>query len=67
MQIMGMKKKTLENVMRTTVQINILEEITQAYLNNQSNQYVRFQGGFPSTSSKLPQNYSLNQSKLQRQ
>ena len=60
MQIMGMKKKTLGNVMRTTVQINILGEITQAYLNNQSNQYVRFQSGFPSTSSKLPQNSSLN-------
>ena len=55
MQIMGMKKKTLRNVMRTTVQINILAEITQAYFNNQSNQYVQF----PSTSSKLPQSSSL--------
>ena len=42
-QIMGMKKKILKNVMRTTVEINTLAEITQAYLDNQSNEYVRKQ------------------------
>ena len=42
-EIMGMKRRMLGNVMRTTVQINTLAEITQAYLNNQSNQYVRQQ------------------------
>ena len=49
--IMGMKKKVLRNVMRTTVEINTLAEITQAYLGNQSNQYVRFQNSSPKSSS----------------
>ena len=31
-EIMGMKRRMLGNVMRTTVQINTLAEITQAYL-----------------------------------
>ena len=49
-KIMGMKVKTLKNVMRTTVQINILVEITQKYLDEQSNHYVRkeqhYEGSF---------------------
>ena len=70
-EIMGMKKKILRNVMRTTVEINTLAEITQAYLNNQSNQYVRQQQNdinsnlpkieesrFQSTFTKLPQSSS---------
>ena len=39
----GIKVKTLKNVMRTTVQINNLSEITRQYLNNQSNRCVRRQ------------------------
>ena len=39
----GIKVKTLKNVMRTTVQINKLAEITRGYLNNQSNRCVRRQ------------------------
>ena len=52
-QIMGMKVCTLNNVMRTTVQINTLVEITQQHLNNQSNQYVRKKPGF-----EIPVQYS---------
>ena len=37
----GIKVKTLKNVMRTTVQINNLSEITRQYLNNQSNRCIR--------------------------
>ena len=40
-EIMGMNVRTLNNVMRTTIQINNLVEITQQYLTEQSNQYVR--------------------------
>ena len=40
-QILEMKVRILKNVMRTTVQINTLAEITQEYLNNRSNRYVR--------------------------
>ena len=40
-QITGMKVKTLNNVMRTTVEINTLVKITQQFLNNQSNKYQR--------------------------
>ena len=40
-EFMGMNVRTLKNVMRTTIQINILVEITQRYLKDQSNQYVR--------------------------
>ena len=40
-KIMHMNVRTLKNVMRTTVQINTLVEITQQYLDAQSNQYVR--------------------------
>ena len=61
-QIIGMKKKILRNVMRTTVEINTLAEITQEYLNNQSNKYVPFQSAFRyrshNTFFKLPQNSS---------
>ena len=70
-QIIGMKKKKLKNVMRTTVEINTLAEITQAYLDNQSNEYVRkekrkitsnlpkIEGSrFERTFSKSPQNSS---------
>ena len=61
-QIMGMKKKILRNVMRTTVEINTLVEITQLYLDDQSNQHVRLQSEFKSRSHinmfKLPQNSS---------
>ena len=62
-QIIGMKKKILRNVMRTTVEINALAEITQGYLDNQSNEYVRQQehpkikeSRLERTFSKLPQN-----------
>ena len=34
-EIMGMKKKILRNVVRTTVEINTLAEMTKSYLNNQ--------------------------------
>ena len=66
-RMMGMKKKMLSYAMRTTVEINTLTEITQAYLNHQSNKYVRQQrdinfnlpeieeSGFQSTLSELPQ------------
>ena len=37
----GIKVKILENVMRTTVQINKLAKITRKYLDNQSNRCVR--------------------------
>ena len=37
----GTKVKTLKNIMRTTVQINILAKITIKYLDNQSNRCVR--------------------------
>ena len=37
----GIKVKTLKNVMRTTVQINKLAEITRDYLDNKSNRCVR--------------------------
>ena len=37
----GMKVKLLKNVMRTTVQINNLVEITREYLDNHSNRCVR--------------------------
>ena len=37
----GIKVKTLEKVMRTTVQINNLAEFTKDYLDNQSNRCVR--------------------------
>ena len=61
-QIIGMKKKILRNVMRTTVEINTLAEITQEYLDNQSNKYVPFQSAFRyrshNTFFKLPQNSS---------
>ena len=64
-KIMGMKKKTLRNVMRTTVEINALAEITQEYLDNQSNEYVRQQkhteieeSRLQRTFSKSPQNSS---------
>ena len=40
-QITGMKVKNLNNVMRTTVEINTLVKITQQFLNNQSNKYQR--------------------------
>ena len=36
----GIQKRTLENVMRTTVQINNLAEITREYLDKQSNRCV---------------------------
>ena len=39
----GIKVRTLENVMRTTVEINNFAEITQEYLDNQSNRCVRRQ------------------------
>ena len=39
----GIKVKTLKNVMRTTVQINRLAEITRDYLDNKSNRCVRLQ------------------------
>ena len=39
----GIKVKTLEKVMRTTVQINNLAEFTKGYLDNQSNRCVREQ------------------------
>ena len=62
-QIIGMQKKILKNVMRTTVEINTLAEITQEYLDNQSNEYVRQQkyieieeSRLERTFSKLPQN-----------
>ena len=57
MQIMGMKIKTLRYVMRTTVEINALVGITQAYLNNQSNIY-RFKSECKSTFFKSPQSCS---------
>ena len=70
-EIMGMERRILGNVMRTTVEINTLAEITQAYLNNQSNQYVQQQQNdtdfnlpkieesrFQSTFSKLPESSS---------
>ena len=61
-QIVGMKKKFLRNVMRTTVEINTLVEITQSYLDNQSNQHVRLQSELKSRSHsnlfKLPQTSS---------
>ena len=66
-QIMGMQKKILRNVMRTTVEINALAEITQEFLNNQSNEYVRKQKHheieerrLERTFSKLPQNSGSN-------
>ena len=37
----GIKVKILKNVMRTTVQINNIAEITREYLDNQSNRCVR--------------------------
>ena len=52
-QITGMKVKTLNNVMRTTVQINTLVELTQQYLNNQSNQYVHQERHYQSSSNRL--------------
>ena len=39
----GIKVKTLKNVMRTTVHINKLAEITRGYLDNKSNRCVRRQ------------------------
>ena len=70
-EITGMKRKMLRNVMRTTVEINTFAEITQVYLNDQSNQYVRQQqhdskfnlpeseeSRFQNTFSKLPQSSS---------
>ena len=39
----GIKVRILENVMRTTVQINKLAEITREYLDNQSNRCIRRQ------------------------
>ena len=65
-QVIGMQKKILRNVMRTTVEINTLAEITQEYLNNQSNEYVRKQkqseieeSRLERTFSKLPQKANL--------
>ena len=42
-EIMGFKLEILDNVMRTTVEINNLTEITQEYLSRQSNVHVRQQ------------------------
>ena len=47
----GIKVKTLKNVMRTTVQINKLAEITRDYLDNQSNRCVRPQQYYDDQSS----------------
>ena len=47
----GIKVKTLKNVMRTTVKINKLAEVTRDYLDNQSNRCVRPQQNYDNQSS----------------
>ena len=56
-QITGMKVRTLNNVMRTTVQINNLIQTTQQYLNNKSNQYVH-KGNPPTMKNRVQKSLS---------
>ena len=48
-RITSMKVKTLNNVMRTTVEINTLLKITQQFLDNQSNRYQCHNSKMPLT------------------
>ena len=61
----GIKVRTLKNVMRTTVQINKLAELTREYLNNLSNRCVRPQQYHNSRFSlKEVADFNLDQKKL---